>query len=191
MNEQETNKKIAEVIRQQRILRGCTQQDLGNALGVTFQQVQKYERGINQVSAARLKQISDFFGVPMQLFFGADVPTNAELVVHNDHYVAAFVNLLAVRVYEQNREKGFWDEPRNFGGLLMLVTSELSEALEAHRKDLMDDHLPNREGTEVEIADAVIRLLDLCGALQKDLGGAMVEKLAYNKGRAHKHGKKY
>ena len=73
---------------------------------------------------------------------------------------------------------------RNIGELLMLVTTELSEALEAHRKNLMDDKLPHRKGFEVEIADALIRLFDLSGGLGLDIDGALYEKLEYNKKRA-------
>lgn len=72
---------------------------------------------------------------------------------------------------------------RNIGELIALVHSELSEALEAHRKDLMDDKLPNRKGLEVELADAVIRIFDMAGGLGLDLGGAFVEKMAYNANR--------
>jgi hypothetical protein len=50
---------------------------------------------------------------------------------------------------------------RNVGELLMLAVSELSEALEGHRKDLMDDKLPHRKMFEVEIADCMIRLFDI------------------------------
>lgn len=73
---------------------------------------------------------------------------------------------------------------RNIGELLMLVTSELAEALEGHRKGLMDDKLPHRKNFEVEIADAMIRLFDLCGGLGLDIDGAIYEKLEYNKNRA-------
>lgn len=52
---------------------------------------------------------------------------------------------------------------RNKGELLMLIVSELAEAMEGERKDLMDDHLPHRKMAEVEMADAYIRLLDFCG----------------------------
>lgn len=67
---------------------------------------------------------------------------------------------------------------------LMLTVSELSEAMEAHRKNLPDDKLPHRDGVEVELADAVIRIFDLAGALGYDLGAAMAEKLQYNLTRA-------
>lgn len=63
---------------------------------------------------------------------------------------------------------------------LCLIHSEISEAMEGARKNLMDDKLPHRPMIEVELADAVIRILDLCGALNLDLGGAIVEKREYN-----------
>lgn len=81
---------------------------------------------------------------------------------------------------------GWWDRemtwetvPRN----LMLIVSELAEAMEGDRKKLMDDKLPTRSMLEVELADAMIRIADLAGALKLDLGGAIVEKLAYNASR--------
>lgn len=64
---------------------------------------------------------------------------------------------------------------------LCLVHSEISEAMEGHRKGLMDDKLPHRKMIEVELADAMIRIADLAGALGLDLGGAIVEKLAFNR----------
>lgn len=63
---------------------------------------------------------------------------------------------------------------------LCLTHSEVSEAMEGHRKNLMDDKLPHRKMIEVELADAVIRIMDTAGALNLDLGGALMEKLAYN-----------
>lgn len=63
---------------------------------------------------------------------------------------------------------------------LALIHSEVSEAMEGHRKGLMDDKLPDRPMIEVELADAVIRICDLAGALGLDLGGAIAAKLAYN-----------
>lgn len=88
---------------------------------------------------------------------------------------------------------------RNVGELLMLCVSELSEAMEGHRKHLMDDHLPNRPMIEVELADCLIRILDLAGGLGLDVAGAFCDKLIYNALRQdHTHearrkegGKKY
>lgn len=67
---------------------------------------------------------------------------------------------------------------------LLLIHTEISEACEAHRKNAMDSHLPHRNGVEVELADAMIRILDLAGGLNLDIGAAMAEKMAYNAQRA-------
>lgn len=72
---------------------------------------------------------------------------------------------------------------RNKGEMLCLVHSEVSEAMEGERKGLMDDHLPHRQMAEVELADAVIRIMDYAGRWGYDIGGAIVEKLDYNKKR--------
>lgn len=88
---------------------------------------------------------------------------------------------------------------RNFGEVLALMHSELSEALEAHRKSLNDDKLPHRKGVEVELADCVIRIFDTAQALGLDLAGAIIEKTRYNatredhslKARRGKNGKRY
>lgn len=63
---------------------------------------------------------------------------------------------------------------------LMLCVSELAEAMEGHRKGLKDDKLPHRDMLEVELADTVIRVFDLAGAMGYDLGGAIAEKMAFN-----------
>lgn len=101
------------------------------------------------------------------------------------------LNSLASDIYEANKAKGFWDKERNVGEMLMLVNTELSEALEAHRKDLMDDHLPEYKGFDVEIGDAMIRLFDMAGGLNIDLDTVISKKLEYNANRPRLHGKKY
>ncbi|MBN58705.1 hypothetical protein [Thalassolituus sp. UBA3500] len=75
-----------------------------------------------------------------------------------------YINELAVRVYEQNKRVGWWDNPdRCIFQTLQLVNTEIAEATEGDRKSLMDDKLPHRVMAEVEIADTVIRLVDLAG----------------------------
>lgn len=69
---------------------------------------------------------------------------------------------------------------RNLPELLCLIHSEISEAMEGHRKNLMDDKLPARRMVEVELADAAIRIFDLAGGMGYDLAGAIADKLAFN-----------
>lgn len=91
------------------------------------------------------------------------------------------------------------DEGRNPLELLALCHSELSEALEGIRKDQMDDKLPHRKMFEVELADTLLRIFDIAGGFDLDIGGALTEKLLFNTTRAdHKpedralaDGKKY
>ena len=69
---------------------------------------------------------------------------------------------------------------RNKGELLMLIVSEVAEAMEGERKDLNDDKLPHRKMAEVELADALIRTLDYSAGFGYDIEGAYREKMAYN-----------
>lgn len=70
--------------------------------------------------------------------------------------------------------------PLCFSNKLALIHSEISEAMEGDRKGLKDDKLPHRDMREVELADAVIRIMDLAGAYGMDIGGAIAEKMEYN-----------
>lgn len=110
-------------------------------------------------------------------------------------------NTLVAACHGDSAAAGWWEDPKNgqsyieevrngtrFGKALVaeklaLVHSEVSEGLEGHRKNKMDDKLPHRTMLEVELADAVIRIADLAGALKLDLGGAIQEKRAFNKVR--------
>lgn len=109
----------------------------------------------------------------------------------NDNRLAASCGEELVRIcHGASVAAGWWSDletgaplinrPHVVGEKLMLAVSELSEAMEGHRKGLADDKLPHRPMIEVELADAVIRIADLAGALGLDLGGAIAEKLAFN-----------
>lgn len=74
--------------------------------------------------------------------------------------------------------------PRNHGEMFALIHSEISEALEGHRKDLMDDKLPHRKMVPVELFDAAIRIFDMIGKYYPDDVPALLEKMLYNDTRA-------
>lgn len=115
--------------------------------------------------------------------------------------------------HEGAKKKGFWNKNRNVGEALMLVTSELGEAIDAHQKGKFFDKsntnlkilLNNineqsfndrfrdnvKDTFEDEIADAVIRLFDLAGGLNIDLEKHILCKLRYNASRPQLHGKNY
>jgi len=127
------------------------------------------------------------------------------------------INETAVEAHRIAKEKGFWDKPSwNLGEKLMLITSELGEALEADRKnhysasdkfnDVLDEYvcvpIPQetyvnaftsniKDSFEDELADAVIRLFDLAGKMNVDLEYHIKHKMRYNATRDKLHGKKY
>jgi transcriptional regulator with XRE-family HTH domain len=82
-------------VRMRRMLAGVSQEKLGEGLGLTFQQVQKYEKGTNRISASRLQQISKMLGVPVAFFFdGApndDTIGNGFAEASTTTYVADFL----------------------------------------------------------------------------------------------------
>lgn len=118
------------------------------------------------------------------------------------------INDLADQIHQVNKDKGFWEKERNVGEMLMLVTSELGEGMEAHRKGkfadwkgynknvpilgakkAFEEHL--KDSFEDELADATIRLLDMAAGLNIDLDKHIKAKLDYNRSRERFHGKKY
>ena len=86
--------------------------------------------------------------------------------------------------HNQAKAMGWHDTPREDGTMIALIHSELSEALEGLRKGRADEHLPHRLNAEVELADAIIRIMDFAGQKGFDIGGAVIEKLEYNRHRA-------
>lgn len=108
-------------------------------------------------------------------------------------FIRAVINRLAELAHQANLK--WWCNidtgeklQRNKGEMIALMHSELSECLEGERKNLMDDKLPHRRMAEVELADCIIRIFDYAAAHGYDLGGAYVEKMAYNANREdHKH----
>jgi len=68
---------VGESIRADRLISGMSQTDLANKLGVSFQQVQKYEKGVNRVGAGRLPQIAEIFNVPISALFSDHAQTSS------------------------------------------------------------------------------------------------------------------
>lgn len=103
------------------------------------------------------------------------------------------LNELKNRIHKLNAK--WWQDPatgrpieRDAQELLMLTVSEISEAMEGVRRDLMDDKLPHRKMEEVEMADAYIRLLDYAGGFGLNLFPYRGEVwLPLNKGAAMLH----
>ncbi len=105
------------------------------------------------------------------------------------------IKQLIKEAHDNGVEKGFYDCPiQNIAEKLMLIVSELSEALEAHRNNNLYRYSKYPEVMncfEYEIADVFIRLADLCGYLNIDIEKHIEAKMAYNKTRPVKHGKRY
>ena len=129
------------------------------------------------------------------------------------------LNELSKQVHENAKSKGFFDSEKNIGEMLCLIHSEVSEALEADRKNhyaevgtLVIKGLADKNfgisfnddsvfkhvfETDVkntfqdELADVIIRVLDLCAFKEIDIESHIKAKMRYNAMREHKHGKAY
>ena len=100
---------------------------------------------------------------------------------------------LIIESHEIAKSKGWWDEDRGIPELIALMHSELSEALEEYRDGnsfnvRFDGDKPL--GFTVELADAIIRIADMCGAYGLDLEESLTKKMEYNKSRPYRHGGK-
>jgi len=109
---------------------------------------------------------------------------NKELLIEDG------INCLIEKCFNASDKAGWWSDlagnpkERNQGEMLMLIVSEIAEAMEACRRNLESDKLPDYLGVEEELADAVIRIADFCGGFNLDLSGAILDKLEYNATRA-------
>lgn len=114
----------------------------------------------------------------------------AESTTRQNNFIL-FFNHLAREVYENAKAKGWWDVERNNGEMIALMHSELSEALEADRNgNPPDDKIPEYLGTEAELADVVIRIMDMAHARQWRVAEAIITKMEMNEGRPNRHGGK-
>lgn len=108
---------------------------------------------------------------------------------------------LVLAAFKNSSQHGFWNtrvdpNPSFVPEKLCLIHSEISEALEWYRSgnatyplNEVNNTSPKPDGFAIELADAVIRIADLCGALNIDLEKVIQEKMKYNESRPYKHGK--
>ncbi len=112
---------IGRLIRAQRLLCGFSQTELADAIGVTFQQVQKYEKGVNRVGSGRLTRIADKLKVPVTFFFdGAAGPTKAsENINEGLEFLRTAGTLRLLRAFEKMDRRA----QEHFLALIEIVTS--------------------------------------------------------------------
>jgi hypothetical protein len=102
------------------------------------------------------------------------------------------LNDLGREIHNTAKEKGWYEGGLHVPEKIALMHSELSEALECFRSgDMVSfNHNGKPEGFPIEIADTIIRILDLCAAMGIDIDAAVKEKMDYNKTRPYRHGGK-
>jgi transcriptional regulator with XRE-family HTH domain len=100
-----TDKHVGSRVRMRRLMLGMSQEKLAEQLGITFQQVQKYEKGTNRVSAGRLQQISQILDVPVAFFFeqalppGGQSPGSAEAYAYINDFLASTDGLALAKAF--------------------------------------------------------------------------------------------
>ena len=140
---------------------------------------------------------------------------NPSTTMENKATETPSLTTLANTIHKGNVKRGFYDDPKEVGTVLMLIVTELAEAMESYRSDQrlgdgisyvdfessIDEPFTDsdvaifkevvKDTFEDEIADTIIRLFDLCGWMNIDIHKHIMLKLKYNDTRPYKHGKAF
>lgn len=159
------------------------------------------DSGVSGAVSSGPIDVPSFFAFPpsmSRLLVAEALQFSADIVAeHVEGRATPFVRswmAMANDVHMNAKAKGFWEEgvDRNDGELLALIHSEVSETLEALRNgNPPDSKLPEFTAAEVELADVVIRVMDMGAARGWRIAQAIEAKAAYNTTRPHKHGKTF
>ena len=116
----------------------------------------------------------------------------------DDKYLCDKINELAAKITVWREDKGFDSGSDNLPEKLMLIVSELAEAMEELRNPRIwqrNNYVyfvgDKPDGFAIELIDALIRLLDLCAALRIDVASGLALKMNFNAGRPYKHDKQF
>lgn len=110
----------------------------------------------------------------------------------NDSTTILTLDTLALKAHVTATEHGWWYDNRSIGEALLKIIVEVAEAVQALEVgNPPDKHLPDFDSLTIELADTVIRILDLAGRLNLPLGAAIVAKMAFNESRPYRHGKQF
>lgn len=162
----------------------------GRPLGIAVQKCHEYGIDFDAINANLPEMIEKYDNDCRKIFADEYIDDRAIPMPGEEMTLNALVKL----AHQNAVEHGFWDKPPEFGTSVALIHSELSEALEEVRKDKPAVyHLVTGkpEGWATELADAVIRIADLCGYMGIDLDAVIRDKMRYNATRPYKHGKKF
>lgn len=136
---------------------------------------------------------ADLLGKLVALFDGPEQRAVLACDTPEENFIAAWRAYSEI-TYGVNVSKGFMvpGEPCNIDRQMFLIVSEVVEGHDAIRNgDTMDDKLPHRKGAEVELGDAVLRIMNFAKHQGYDVAAAIIEKTTFNANRPHLHGKAF